>query len=70
MKQVIAFDVSMGRSYMVVYSALRGCELEEKVMLFIRQFENTLSTYDMTARQLTAKEYRDVLHHLVNFSNH
>lgn len=45
-------------------------ELEEKVTLFIRQLENTLSTYDMTARQLTAKECREVLQHLVNFSNH
>lgn len=45
-------------------------ELEGKVTLFIRQLENILSTYDMTARQLTAKECRDVLQHLVNFSNH
>lgn len=45
-------------------------ELEEKVTQFIRQLENTLSTYDMTARQLTAKECRELLQHLVNFSNH
>lgn len=45
-------------------------ELEEKVTQFIRQLENTLNTYDMTARQLTAKECRELLQHLVNFSNH
>lgn len=45
-------------------------QLEEKVMLFIRQLENTLSTYDVEARQLTAKECREVLRHLMNFSNH
>lgn len=31
MKHVIAFDVSMGKSYMVVYNALRKCELEREV---------------------------------------
>lgn len=45
-------------------------ELEEKVTQFIRQLENTLNTYDMTARQLTAKECLELLQHLVNFSNH
>lgn len=45
-------------------------QLEEKVTLFIRQLENALSTYDVEARQLTAKECRDVLQHLMNFSNH
>lgn len=44
--------------------------LEEKVLLFIRQLENALSTYDVEARQLTAKECREVLQHLLNFSNH
>lgn len=44
--------------------------LEEKVLLFIRQLENALSTYDVEARQLTAKECRKVLQHLLNFSNH
>ncbi|MEK4630530.1 TrsD/TraD family conjugative transfer protein [Solibacillus sp. FSL R7-0682] len=44
--------------------------LEEKVLLFIRQLENALSTYDVEARQLTAKECRGVLQHLLNFSNH
>lgn len=45
-------------------------QLEEKVLLFIRQLENALSTYDVEARQLTAKECREVLQHLLNFSNH
>lgn len=45
-------------------------QLEEKVTLFIRQLENALSTYDVEVRQLTAKECRDVLQHLMNFSNH
>lgn len=45
-------------------------QLEEKVLLFIRQLENALSTYDVEARQLTAKECRKVLQHLLNFSNH
>ena len=31
MKHVIAFDVSMGKSYMVVYNALRKCELEKEI---------------------------------------
>ena len=31
MKHVIAFDVSMGRSYMVVYNALKKCELEREI---------------------------------------
>jgi transposase len=31
MKHVIAFDVSMGKSYMVVYNALRKCELENDI---------------------------------------
>ena len=44
--------------------------LEEKILLFIRQLENALSTYDVEARQLTAKECREVLQHLLNFSNH
>ncbi|WDV09353.1 TrsD/TraD family conjugative transfer protein [Lysinibacillus irui] len=44
--------------------------LEEKVLLFIRQLENALSTYDVEARQLTAKECRKMLQHLLNFSNH
>ena len=44
--------------------------LEEKVLLFIRQLENALSTYDVEARPLTAKECREVLQHLLNFSNH
>ncbi len=34
MKHVIAFDVSMGKSYMVVYNALKKCELE-------KEFEHT-----------------------------
>lgn len=45
-------------------------QLEEKMALFIRQLENTLSIYDLEARQLTAKECREVLQHLMNFSNH
>ena len=31
MKHVIAFDVSMGKSYMVVYNALKKCELEKEI---------------------------------------
>lgn len=31
MKHVIAFDVSMGKSYMVIYNALRKCELEKEI---------------------------------------
>ena len=31
MKHVIAFDVSMGKSYMVVYNALKKCELEKDI---------------------------------------
>lgn len=45
-------------------------QLEEKSAVFIRQLESTLSTYDVEARQLTAKECREVLRHLLNFSNH
>ena len=45
-------------------------QLEEKAIIFIRQLESTLSTYDVEARQLTAKECREVLRHLLNFSNH
>ncbi len=32
MKHVIAFDVSMGKSYMVVYNALEKCSLEKEIM--------------------------------------
>lgn len=45
-------------------------QLEEKATIFIRQLESTLSTYDVEARQITAKECREVLRHLLNFSNH
>ncbi len=45
-------------------------QLNEKVTQFIRQLENALNTYDVETRQLTAKECRDVLQHLLNFSNH
>ncbi|WP_060206974.1 IS110 family transposase [Sporosarcina koreensis] len=31
MKHVIAFDISMGKSYMVVYNALKKCELEKEI---------------------------------------
>lgn len=31
MKHVIAFDVSMGKSYMVIYNALKKCELEREI---------------------------------------
>lgn len=31
MKHVIAFDVSMGKSYMVVYNSLKKCELEKEI---------------------------------------
>ncbi|TQR14774.1 IS110 family transposase [Psychrobacillus vulpis] len=31
MKHVIAFDVSMGKSYMVVYNAVKKCELEKEI---------------------------------------
>lgn len=31
MKPVIAFDVSMGKSYMVIYNALKNCELEREI---------------------------------------
>ncbi len=31
MKHVIAFDVSMGKSYMVVYNPLKTCELEKEI---------------------------------------
>jgi transposase len=31
MKHVIAFDVSMGKSYMVVYNALKKCEFEKEI---------------------------------------
>ncbi len=32
MKHVIAFDVSMGKSFMVVYNPLKTCELEKEIM--------------------------------------
>lgn len=31
MKHVIAFDVSMGKSYLVVYNALKKCEMEKEI---------------------------------------
>ncbi|GAB0171982.1 hypothetical protein LSPCS325_54190, partial [Lysinibacillus sp. CTST325] len=31
MKHVIAFDISMGKSYMVVYNALKKCQLEKEI---------------------------------------
>ncbi|MHA6260749.1 IS110 family RNA-guided transposase, partial [Sporosarcina sp. CAU 1771] len=31
MKHVIAFDISMGKSYMVVYNALKKCEIEKEI---------------------------------------
>jgi transposase len=31
MKHVIAFDISMGKSYMVVYNGLKKCELEKEI---------------------------------------
>lgn len=31
MKHVIAFDVSIGKSYMVVYNALKKCEVEKEM---------------------------------------
>ena len=31
MKHVIAFDVSMGKSYMVAYNVLKKCELEKEI---------------------------------------
>jgi transposase len=31
MKHVIAFDVSMGKSYIVVYNALKKCEFEKEI---------------------------------------
>ncbi|GGG33782.1 conjugal transfer protein [Lysinibacillus alkalisoli] len=45
-------------------------QLEEKVSSFIRQLEAALVTYDMTANQLTARESRAILQHLLNFSQH
>lgn len=32
MKHVIAFDVSMGKSYMVVYNPLKTCEMEREIL--------------------------------------
>ncbi|GAB0171983.1 hypothetical protein LSPCS325_54200, partial [Lysinibacillus sp. CTST325] len=31
MKHVIAFDISMRKSYMVVYNALKKCQLEKEI---------------------------------------
>lgn len=45
-------------------------ELQAKVISFQRSLEDSLSSYDMETHQLTASETRDVLQHLINFSNH
>jgi len=47
MKHVIAFDVSMGKSYMVVYNALRKCELEKVIEHNRLQFAELKLLIDM-----------------------
>lgn len=47
MKHVIAFDVSMGKSYMVVYNALRKCELEKVIEHNRLQFAELKQLIDM-----------------------
>lgn len=45
-------------------------QLEEKVNSFIKNLEDSLSSYDMEARKLTSNEVIGILRHLINFSNH
>jgi transposase len=56
MKQAVAFDVSMGKSMMVIYNEIRQCQFEGEIEHNRPAFERLKETL----RQLT-KEFKEML---------
>jgi hypothetical protein len=52
MKYVIAFDVSMGKSYMVIYNALKNCVFEGEINHYRTDFEVLKEKIDELSQRL------------------